>query len=319
MSETNLEPLRLLSIVVPVYGCEACIAVLCDRVDRVLKQRNQSYEMILVDDRSTERSWEILMELCNCYPNIKAIKLSRNFGQHLAITAGFAQSKGDYVIVMDCDLQDPPEVIPQLIDEAMKGYDIVFAKRISRTHSWFRQWASKYYFKLLNRLTEKNVDGADGSFSIVSRKVVESFLRFGERERHYLFILRWLGYKTSSINYEHADRYAGKSSYPLKLLIRHALDGLFFQATVLLKWIIKTGLLFAFSGVILAAYYIWQYLLYGSLHGWTTLVVLILLSTGTILTSLGVIGLYIGRIFEQIKQRPLFIIDTISGGSQTQD
>lgn len=312
MNKINLEPLNLLSIVVPIYGCESCIAILCNRIDQVLKDLNQNYELILVDDRSSDRSWEILMELRSCYPNIKAIKLSRNFGQHLAITAGFSQAKGDYVIVMDCDLQDPPEVIPQLLDEVRKGYDIVLAKRMTRTHSRFRQWASKAYFKLISHLTEEKIDGAYGSFSIVSRKVVESFLRFGEKERHYLFILRWLGFNTGSIEYDHAERYAGKSSYPIKLLIRHALDGLFFQATVFLKWIIKAGLFFALSGVILALYYIWQYLRYGSLHGWTTLVVLILLSTGAILTSLGVIGLYISKIFEQIKQRPLFVIDTIS-------
>lgn len=303
---------QLVSIVVPVYNCEQCLPVLCERVDNTLRGMDQNYELILVDDRSSGRTWQIILELCCQYPSLKGIQLSRNFGQHKAITAGLSKSLGDYVIVMDCDLQDPPELIPNLIQKIEQGFDLVLARRNSRKDSFFRQWAAKAYFYLIGRLTDEKIDGSYGNFSILSRKVVDNFLKFGEKERHYLFILRWMGFNIGKIEYEQNQRIAGESSYLFKSLIRHALDGLFFQSTVLLKWIAKTGLIFSLVGFTLALYYIGRYFMYGSVQGWTSLIVLILICTGLIVTSLGVIGIYITKIFDQIKKRPLYIIDKIT-------
>lgn len=302
------------SVVVPVYGCVDCLEKLCARVTQTLSPLTDKFEIILVDDRSPDNSWAAIQNLMTHYPQVRGIRLSRNFGQHIAITAGLAEARGDCAIVMDCDLQDPPERIPDLIAKHREGYDLVMARRIKRNHSAFRLLAAKFYFGLLSRLTEEKVDGSYGTFSLLSRKVIDGFLRFSERERHYLFILRWLGFNTGIVEYEHAERTEGCSSYSFKRLIKHAAEGLFFQATVLLRWIVSIGLLFAAFGIGLAMYFIYQYFSQGSVAGWTSVVVLILICTGILLTSLGVIGLYIGKIFDQMKDRPLYIVDRLEGG-----
>ena len=245
------------------------------------------------------------------YTSVKGVRLSRNYGQQIAVTAGLAQAKGDYAVVMDCDLQDSPSLIPELYAKLQEGYDLVLAKRVQRNHSGFRLLAAKLYFALLSKLANEPIDGSYGSFSILSRKVIDSFLLFDEKERHYLFILRWLGFNIGSIDVVHQERHSGESSYDLKSLLRLALDGVLFQSTVMLRWIMTLGFIFAFLGMSSAVYFIWQYFYHSSLPGWTSLVVLILVSTGILLISLGVIGLYIGRIFDQTKHRPLYVIDTI--------
>lgn len=300
-----------ISVVVPVYGGAQALADLCLRVEAQLRPITKKFEIIFVDDRCPHGSWVEIERLKAVHPYVTAVRLSRNFGQHIAITAGLAQATGEYAVVMDCDLQDPPEYIPALWQKIQEGYDLVLARRAERSHSPFRLLAAKTYFRLLGVLTEERVDGSYGSFSLLSRKVIDAFLQFGERERHYLFILRWMGFSIGTIDYPHAERAHGRSSYTLRALIRHALNGLFFQATVLLRWIIGIGLAFAFGGLLLAAFYIVQYFTGTIVAGWTTLVVLLLVCTGVILTSLGVIGLYIGKIFDQTKGRPLYFIDQI--------
>jgi polyisoprenyl-phosphate glycosyltransferase len=302
----------LLSIVVPVYGCVDCLETLCQRVNQTMTGTGRDYELILVDDRSPDQAWTVIRDLQGRFGRVKGVRLSRNFGQHIAITAGLAQACGDYAVVMDCDLQDPPEVIPRLMAKLEEGYDLVLARRVERNHSAFRLLSAKAYFRLLEILTGVNVDGSYGAFSILSRKVVDKFLLFDEKERHYLFILRWLGFRIGIIDYEHEKRFAGRSSYSFRTLFRHAVDGLFFQATVLLRWIVGLGIIYAMFGLLLAGFLIFFYFIQGSLPGWTSLAVLVLLSTGAVLISLGVIGQYIGKIFEQTKGRPLYVIDSIS-------
>ena len=192
------------------------------------------------------------------------------------------------------------------------GHELILARRAARTHSPFRVLGAKLYFGLLSRLTEEQVDGSYGTFSILSRKVVDAFLQFSERERHYLFIIRWLGFSSGTYEYEHQQRHCGTSAYSLRRLIRHAFEGIFFQATVLLRWIVMSGLIFAALGVLLGLYFIFQYFTHATMPGWTSLIVLMLFSTGAILTSLGIIGLYVGKIFEQTKGRPLYTLDLIT-------
>lgn len=305
-----------ISVVIPVYGCIGCLEQLCQQLEPVLDNLTRRYEIILVDDRSPDNSWSQLPSLQARHPSVKGIRLSRNYGQHIAITAGLAEARGDCAVVMDCDLQDPPSLIPLLFAKLQEGYDLALAKRIERNHSAFRVFAAKAYFTLLSKLTGEEVDGSYGSFSILSRKVIDSFLLFDEKERHYLFILRWLGFRIGTVDFAHQERYAGESSYNLSRLLSHALNGMLFQATVLLRWIVSLGFLFALSGLGMAAYLVWRHFSHTSLPGWTSLVVLILISTGVILVSLGIIGLYVGKIFDQAKQRPLYIVDMVREGSQ---
>lgn len=303
-----------ISVVVPVYGCAGCLEQLCQQLEASLKPLTDRFEIILVDDRSPDDSWSRMGDLQAAHPAVKGIRLSRNFGQHIAITAGLAAARGDYAVVMDCDLQDPPSLIPELYAKLLEGYDMVLARRVERSHSLFRLAGAKAYFKLMGKLTGESVDGSYGTFSMLSRKVIDGFLRFEEKERHYLFILRWLGFRIGSVDFMHGKRHAGKSSYTLGRLLRHAVDGILFQATVLLRWIVGVGFLFAFAGMVMAAYFAWRAVTHTSLPGWTSLVVLILISTGVILVSLGIIGLYIGKIFDQSKQRPLYVVDVVREG-----
>lgn len=301
-----------ISVVVPVYGCVNCLEQLCKQLVTSLSTLTEQFEIILVDDRSPDGAWPKIVSLQTQHPAVKGIRLSRNYGQQIAITAGLAAARGDYAVVMDCDLQDPPSLIPELYAKLREGYDLVLAKRIERGNSPFRKLASRVYFRLLSRLTEEPIDGSYGSFSILSRKVIDGFLLFEEKERHYLFILRWLGFCIGSVDYVQQERYSGGSSYSLGRLLRLAMDGVLFQATVLLRWIVSLGFIFAASGMAMAAYLVWRSFFRASLPGWTSLVVLILVSTGAILISLGIIGLYVGKIFYQSKQRPLYVIDVVS-------
>lgn len=301
-----------LSVVVPVYGCVECLEILCNRLERSLESITPHYEIILVDDRSPDHTWLVIRELQETHPAVKGIRLSRNFGQQIAITAGLAAARGQYAVVMDCDLQDPPERIPDLYAKLQEGYDLVLARRAARSHSRLRLLAARAYFALLSRLMEERVDGSYGAFSLVSRKVIDAFLQFGERERHYLFILRWLGFQAGTIEYEHEERHVGRSAYTFRRLLRLATDGIFFQATVLLRWIVTVGLLFAVCGVLLAMLFVYNYFAHGSVVGWTSVAVLILICTGVILSSVGVIGLYVGKIFDQMKGRPLHVVDTVA-------
>ena len=302
-----------LSIVVPVYACEECLQHLHERLTATLRTITFDYELVFVEDRGPDRSWEQLRRLADQDPHVRAFRLSRNFGQHAAITAGLAQSRGRWVVVMDCDLQEPPEEIPNLYAKAQEGYDIVFAERRDRQHSVFRRTATRTYFRLLNLALGTRMSSELGNLSIISRKVVQAFLDIPDQDRHYLMILHWLGFRHTTIEFSHAERYAGESSYTFGSLVRFAFDGLFFQTTTLLRWIVYAGFFVSFSGVVLASFYTYKYFITGYQYpGWTTLAVLLLLLTGFLIVTTGVTGLYIGKIFTQVKNRPLFVIDEVA-------
>jgi glycosyltransferase involved in cell wall biosynthesis len=298
-----------LSVVVPVYSCEATLEELYRRLTASLDWTDGSYELVLVEDRGPDGSWEVLRRLAEQDPHVRAFRLSRNFGQHAAITAGLSKSRGRWTVVMDCDLQDPPEEIRRLHAKAAEGYEIVLARRTKKRSSLFRRLASRTYFALLNFFSGTSIDPGHGSFSIVSRKVVDAFLAFRDRDRHYLFVLYWLGFDRASVEYEHGARPGGGSSYTVKRLIAHGLEGMFFQTTVLLRWVIYSGLVLALLGGGAATYFAIARITGVAYPGWTSLVVLLLLIGGLIIISTGVTGLYIGRIFDEVRERPLFVID----------
>ena len=298
-----------LSIVIPVYNAEGCLAELHRRLTSVLVGLGVSYELVFVEDVGSDRSWEVLVELAKKDTAIKAFRLSRNFGQHAAITAGLTQAQGNYAVVMDCDLQDPPEGIPRLYATAKSGYDVVLGRRLQRKQSPLRRFVGRLYFRLMGWFCSSRFEAELGTFSIISRPVIESFLRFEDLERHYLFILRWMGFRTTYIEYEHGERFAGDSSYTLRTLIAIAADGLFFQTTSLLRWIVYMGFGLAGTGAALALYVIYIYFTASVLPGWSSLIIINLLIGGFITISSGIVGLYVGKIFEQVKHRPLFLID----------
>ncbi len=298
-----------LSVVVPVYGCADCLETLHRRLTVVLRSLTQSYEILLVDDCAPDGAWQVITRLGAADRRVRGIRLSRNFGQHAAITAGLAECRGARAVVMDCDLQDPPEALPQLYRKALEGHDIVLARRKRKRQSALRRLASALYWRALAAISNRRFDGEFGAFSVVSRPVIDAYLRFQDRDRHYLFILYWLGFDTVAIEYEHAERHSGASSYSLRALLRHALNGIVFQTTTVLRWIVYIGFLVSSAGAALAAYLVYLYFSRTPPPGWTSLAVLLLVLGGFIIMSTGVTGLYIGKIFEQVKGRPLYVID----------
>lgn len=315
MTATMKTEVPEISVVIPSYNCKGCLEELCARLERVLAGLVSTFEIVIVDDRSPDNSWPLVESLSELHSSVRGIRLSRNFGQHIAITAGIKGARGNYVVLMDCDLQDPPERIPDLYAKVKQGYDLVLARRVERTHSGFRVIAAKAYFGLMSKLTGESVDGSYGTFSILSRRVADGYLQFSERDRHFLFILRWMGFNCGTIEYSHAERHAGESSYNLRRLIRHAFDGMFFQTSVFLTWIVKAGIFCTAASFVLGIYFIYRYLVASALPGWTSLAVAVLFSTGLILASVGAVGMYVSRIFEAAKGRPLYLVDRECGCS----
>jgi polyisoprenyl-phosphate glycosyltransferase len=303
-----------LAVVVPVYRCSDCLLALHERLTRTLRDLGVTHEILFVDDRSPDDSWRVLANLADRDPTVRALRLSRNFGQQAAITAGLAESNASWTVVMDCDLQDPPELIPRLYAKAREGHDVVLARRRSRSHSAFRLLAAKIYFGFLRIFLKTNIDSGFGAFSIVSKKARSAVLSVPDVDRHYVPILLWVGFERASIEFEHAERYAGKSSYSIGSLVRLAISGVFFQTASLLRWIIYLGFLLSFLGVCLAAALLVSYFFFDPYPGWTSMAVLILVTSGFIIASTGVSGLYIGMIFKQVKNRPLYIVDEMAGG-----
>jgi len=217
---------------------------------------------------------------------------------------------------MDCDLQDPPEDLPRLYAKALEGYDIVFGRRVRKPTGWLRGLLGRMYFRGIRVFAGADLDGQFGSFSVISRKVVDAFLTFKDQDRHYMMILTWLKFDTAAVDYQPAARYEGRSSYSLPKLIEHALDGVFFQTTVLLRWIVYTGFGLAVLGVLLALRVVYAKLVGTVFPGWTSLVAGGLFLGGFVILSTGITGLYIGKVFDQVRARPVYVVDRMVGGER---
>jgi glycosyltransferase involved in cell wall biosynthesis len=305
-----------LSVVVPVYGCGACVEHLYERLTATLANMGVSYELVLVDDRAGDGSWPLIEALAQRDGAVKGILLSRNFGQHAAITAGLRHARGAWVAVMDCDLQDPPEDLPRLYAKALEGHDIVFGRRVSKPTGLVRRQLGKLYFAGIRVFAGSQIDGQYGTFSVISRKVVEAFLQFRDQDRHYMMILTWLRFDTVAVDYEPARRYRGRSSYSLSKLLEHAFDGVFFQTTVLLRWIVYAGFCLAGVGTLLACFLIYVRVVGTVYPGWTSIVAGGLFLGGFIITTIGITGLYVGKVFDQVRERPVYVVDRVVGAQE---
>lgn len=299
----------LISVVVPVYGCAASLVELCDRLQTTLQSITPDYDIILVNDASPDLAWEMIVELSEANATIKGLNLSRNFGQHYAITAGLDFAFGDYVIVMDCDLQDRPEEIPRLYAKALDGYEVVFGSRVVRQDNWFKRKASQFFYKIFDYLTERTSDYTVANFSISSQKVIRSFRRMREQNRVFPLFIQWMGYTTTSIPIQHNERQQGKSSYSLKKLISLGTDVLISQSNKPLRFSIQFGFLVSLLSLIYGVYlFIRYFFLAEPVQGWTSVMVSIWFFAGLMFFNFGIIGLYIGKIFNETKGRPLYLI-----------
>ena len=301
-----------LSIISPVYNAEKILPVLVERIESSIQKFTSDYEIILVEDCGPDNSWEVIESLANTNSKIVGIKLSRNFGQHYAITAGLDQAKGDWVVVMDCDLQDQPEEIEKLYNKAREGFDIVLGRRFDRKDRFLKKLFSKIFYRTLGYLTGTEQDETIANFGIYNRNVVNAVVSMRESIRYFPSMVKWVGFKSTKVNVEHDERNEGESSYNLKRLINLALDIILAYSDKPIRLLIKAGLLISGISVLVALIYFIKWLKGDVLVlGYTSLIISLWLLSGLILSTLGIIGLYVGKTFEGVKKRPIYIINKI--------
>ena len=299
-----------LSVISPVYWSEDTVAELVQRLIAALELISPDFEIILVDDRSPDNSWARIEEQAARDPRVRGVRLSRNFGQHRAITAGLDLCRGEWIVLMDCDLQDRPEEISALFAQAQAGYDLVLARRADRQDSWSRKLLSRLFYRLLSYLTETPQDPAVANFGIYHNKVITAVLTMRESIRYFPTMVRWVGFRTGYLVVTHDERPTGRSSYGLGKRLQLGLDVLLVNSDKPLRLTVKLGLLlsggaFLFVPITLIRY--WTGQIYQP--GYTSLIISIWFFSGLLLSVLGMVGLYIGKTFEQVKNRPLYVVD----------
>jgi len=298
----------MISYISPVYNSEETLWDLSQSLVRVSKKNKYKYEIILIDDGSQDRSWREIQKICSKNSNIRGIKLSKNFGQHCAVTAGIQKARGEILIMLDCDMQDDPNDIPRLIEKKKQGYDVVITKKIIKKHSIYRKISVKIYFYLLNKFSDIKLENDLGTMVLFTRKVANEFIKISEYHRSYTLILAWLGFNRGSINVKQNDRLKGNSSYTLRKLLSLGIDVATSQSTSFLNFSILFGAIFIISSAIFLIILFTTSFILNFHTGWLSIVTLILFSTGLILFMLGINGIYVGKIFMQSKNRPIFII-----------
>jgi polyisoprenyl-phosphate glycosyltransferase len=301
-----------LSIVSPVYRAEKIIPLLVERISQNAQKITDSYEIILVEDCGPDASWEVMEKLAATNDRIKAIKLSRNFGQHYAITAGLDHARGEWIIVMDCDLQDVPEEIPALYRKAQEGFDVVLARRAVRKDNYFKRLFSAAFYRTLGYLTGSDQDESIANYGIYNHKVIAAVVSMRESIRYFPTMIKWVGFKTVKMDVVHDHRADGKSSYNFGKLLRLATDIILAYSDKPIRIMVRFGLLISFASFLFALrlVYLWMNNRIEIL-GYTSLIVSIWLLSGLIISTLGIVGLYIGKTFEGVKKRPIYIIDKI--------
>jgi polyisoprenyl-phosphate glycosyltransferase len=302
----------LLSIVIPVYRAEDIVDELIKRIKASVSSITvNEYEIILIEDGSADNTWKLIENKCKSESSIVAIKLSRNFGQHHAITAGLDFCKGDWVVVMDCDLQDRPEEIPRLFQKATEeGFDIVFAKRNSRTDSFIKKVFSRFFFWAFSYLTGIKYDSTIANFGIYNTKVIDAIKSMKEPMRAFFPMTQWVGFSKGAIDVVHGERFSGKSTYRFGDLIKLASDIILSYSDKPLKIIIRLGFMISLFSFVAAIYTLIKYFNNEIVvSGYTSIFISIWFLGGLIIFILGVIGLYISRIFAGVKNRPFYIVD----------
>jgi glycosyltransferase involved in cell wall biosynthesis len=298
-----------ISVVTPVYRAEGCLRELYARLVAALETITGDFEIVMVEDCGGDRSWEIIGELADADPRVKGLQFSRNFGQHYGITAGLDHCDGDWVVVMDCDLQDRPEEIPRLYAKALEGYDVVLALRGRRSDSAFKRLASRTFYRLFSYLSEMDYDGDAGNFRIISRKVATNCRRMREQLRFFGGLVHWMGFPTAAIEVQHGSRHEGRSTYSFRKLWKLAGETIIAYSDKPLRLSIRFGFLmslFAFAG---GMFILVRALLYGSpVVGWPSLFVSLYFLGGIIISILGILGIYLGKTFDEAKKRPLYIV-----------
>ncbi len=298
-----------ISIVSPEYKGEKMVQQLVDRITASVSTITDNFEIILVNDASPDNTWAEIEKVCAKDKRVKGLDLSRNFGQHYAITAGLNYAKGDWVVVMDCDLQDRPEEIPNLYKKAMEGYDIVQARRVVKHVGWWKRMSSVWFHAVFDWLSGSKSDPGLANFGIYHKRVILEFLKIPQQARSFGTLLDLLGYNKYYYDLEQDSRLEGKSSYNLSKLLKLAFDVIIAQTNRPLRFAVAIGFAMSIISFILALYNIIAKVLgIITLQGYTTTIFSIWFVGGIILFVMGIVGLYIGKIFDQVKGHPLYVV-----------
>ena len=308
---------KLVSVVVPVFNEIDVIDACYERLIRVLKSLDGiNYELVFVDDGSTDRSHPRLLELQAADQHLKVIRFSRNFGHQIAITAGLDEARGDAIVVIDADLQDPPEVIPDMIEKWRDGYDVVYGVRRKRAgESRMKRATAAIFYRMLKRFTSIDIPLDVGDFRLISSRAAVQLRQLREKDRFVRGLVSWIGFRQTGVPYDREERYAGSTKYPYRKMLKFAVDGITSFSSMPLKlasWLGYLASLFAF--IYLMSVFVQKMMGY-TIEGWATIMVAMLFLGGVQLICIGIIGEYIGRIFNEIKSRPMYVIESIDGDS----
>jgi dolichol-phosphate mannosyltransferase len=299
-----------ISVIIPVYNEEDTLGVLIERLVTVLDGFGETFELVFIDDGSHDRSLEMLRDFHAKDARIKCLSLSRNFGHQVAVSCGLDHAAGRAVIVMDGDLQDPPEILPDLVGKWREGYDVVYAVRRKRKENFLKRGAYASFYWLLRKVSYLDIPLDSGDFSLMDRRVVDLLKQMPERNRFVRGLRTWVGLRQTPFIYERGARFAGESKYGLTKLMRLAFDGLISYSFVPLRVVSNLGMLVSLSALGYMIFLIIDRFFgeRGTIEGWTSTVVILLFIGGVQLLSLGIIGEYIGRIFDEVKQRPQYVV-----------
>lgn len=304
-------PRPTLSVVVPVFNEEEVLPALGERLGRALDATGESWEIVLVDDGSSDASRRLMEKLHEADPRIGYVALARNFGHQLAASAGMAHARGEAVVLIDADLQDPPEVIPEMLSLWREGYDVVYGQRASRAgETAFKRATAALFYRGLRALTAVEIPVDTGDFRLMSRRVVDAMNALPEHHRFIRGLVAWVGFRQKALLYERAPRAAGETKYPFRKMLRFAADATVSFSFMPLRLATALGLVVSFSSFAYALYAVWARLFTGStVSGWTSLMVAVLFIGGVQLLCIGAIGEYLGRVYEEVKGRPLYVVE----------
>ena len=306
------------SLVVPIFNEEEVLPLLMARMTALMDRLDGETEAIFVDDGSRDRSVAVLREAMNAEPRFRLIELSRNFGHQIAITAGMDAAAGDAVVVMDADLQDPPEVVLQLVEKWKEGYEIVYARRVKREgETWFKRATASLFYRVLEKMVSVDIPRDVGDFRLVGRKALETFKGMPERDRFVRGMFGWMGFRQTAVPFERAARTMGETKYPLLKMVRLATHAIVSFSDKPLRLALWGGLAISRLAFVLGIYAVvaWAFET-GVVTGWTSTVVIVSFLSGISLFMTGVIGLYVGGIHAEVKRRPLYVIDRLTGFDQ---
>tara|TARA_B100000315_G_scaffold197335_1_gene188677 strand:+ start:194 stop:1120 length:927 start_codon:yes stop_codon:yes gene_type:complete len=301
--------MTLISVVSPVFEADDCLHELYQRLVANLSVITKDYEIILVEDGGNDNSWNIIKSLAENDSKVKGIKLSRNFGVHHAITAGLDISSGEWIIVIECDLQSPPEKIKDLYFKALEGYDVVIAKFIKRADNIFRRISSRIFWRSMSYLSGMKLNPQHGVYRIMSRQTVNNFKLFSEQERHFKAIIEWIGVNYSTIEMDRDERFSGKSAFTFSKLVNATFSYIVGYSSKPLMIFTGIGILSSISAFLVSIIVLISRLLYGTdVTGWSSLMLSIYFIGGIIITNLGILGYYVGKNYDETKKRPIYFI-----------